>query len=51
MAAFVAPVHSESFGHVSVFAMGMELPVAGYNVGALEEILVSFARKPEAAVC
>jgi glycosyltransferase involved in cell wall biosynthesis len=39
MSAFVAPVHNESFGHVSVFAMGMELPVAGYNVGALEEML------------
>jgi glycosyltransferase involved in cell wall biosynthesis len=39
MSAFVAPVHSESFGQVSVFAMGMELPVAGYRVGALEEIV------------
>jgi len=39
MALFVAPVHSESFGQVSVFAMGMELPVAGYDVGALGEIL------------
>jgi glycosyltransferase involved in cell wall biosynthesis len=39
MTAFVAPVHTESFGHVSVFAMGMELPVAGYDVGALAEIL------------
>jgi glycosyltransferase involved in cell wall biosynthesis len=39
MALFVAPVHTESFGQVSVFAMGMELPVAGYQVGALEEIL------------
>jgi glycosyltransferase involved in cell wall biosynthesis len=39
MSAFVAPVHKEGFGQVSVFAMGMELPVAGYRVGALEEIV------------
>ena len=39
MNVFVAPVHNESFGHVSVLAMGMELPVAGYDVGALGEIL------------
>ena len=39
MAAFAAPVHNESFGHVSVLAMGMELPVAGYDVGALGEIV------------
>jgi glycosyltransferase involved in cell wall biosynthesis len=39
MTAFVAPVHTESFGQVSVFAMGMELPVAAYDVGALGEIL------------
>jgi glycosyltransferase involved in cell wall biosynthesis len=38
MSVFVAPVHTESFGQVSVFAMGMGLPVAGYQVGALEEI-------------
>jgi glycosyltransferase involved in cell wall biosynthesis len=36
---FVAPVHNESFGHVSVLAMGMGVPVAGYDVGALGEIL------------
>lgn len=41
MSVFVAPVHTESFGQVSPFAMGMELPVAGYDVGALEEILGS----------
>ena len=41
MSVFVAPVHRESFGQVSVFAMGCELPVAGYMVGALEEILGS----------
>lgn len=39
MSIFVAPVHSESFGQVSPFAMGMGLPVAGYAVGALEEII------------
>jgi glycosyltransferase involved in cell wall biosynthesis len=38
MSVFVAPVHTESFGQVSVFAMGMALPVAGYQVGALDEI-------------
>ncbi len=36
---FVAPVRKESFGQVSPFAMGMKLPVAGYDVGALSEIL------------
>ncbi len=36
---FVAPVWKESFGQVSPFAMGMEIPVAGYNVGALSEML------------
>jgi len=36
---FVAPVVRESFGQVSPFAMGMEIPVVGYNVGALKEIL------------
>ena len=36
---FVAPVKKESFGQVSPFAMGMELPVAGYDIGALPEIL------------
>ena len=39
MAVFLAPVHSESFGQVSVFAMGMGLPVVGYDAGALKEIL------------
>ena len=38
MSLFVAPVHSESFGQVSPFAMGMSLPVVGYRTGALEEI-------------
>ncbi len=39
MSVFVAPVHTESFGQVSPFAMGMELPVAGYQAGALQEIV------------
>jgi glycosyltransferase involved in cell wall biosynthesis len=38
MSVFVAPVHTESFGQVSPFAMGMGIPVVGYDVGALEEI-------------
>lgn len=39
MSIFVAPVWNESFGQVSSFAMNMGIPVAGYNVGALYEIL------------
>ena len=39
MSLFVAPVWKESFGQVSPFAMNMELPVVGYNIGALEEII------------
>ena len=41
MSVFVTPVHNESFGQVTPFAMSMELPVAGYEVGALAEILGS----------
>ncbi len=36
---FVAPIVQESFGQVGPFAMSMGIPVVGYNVGALEEIL------------
>ncbi|NVO85920.1 glycosyltransferase family 4 protein [Hymenobacter terrestris] len=36
---FVAPVHKESFGQVTPFAMNMRIPVVGYDVGALGEIL------------
>lgn len=36
---FVAPVWRESFGQVTPFAMKKKLAVAGYNVGALSEIL------------
>ena len=39
MTIFVAPPHSESFGHVVPLAMNMEIPVAAYAVGALPEIL------------
>jgi glycosyltransferase involved in cell wall biosynthesis len=38
---FVAPVWSESFGQVLPFAMSMKIPVVGYNIGALPEILGS----------
>lgn len=37
----VAPVHDESFGQVTPFAMGMGIPVVGYDTGALSEILGS----------
>jgi glycosyltransferase involved in cell wall biosynthesis len=39
MSVFVAPPHSESFGHVVPLAMSMSIPVAAYAVGALPEIL------------
>lgn len=39
MSVFVAPVYKESFGQVSSFAMNMGIPVVGYKVGALEEII------------
>ena len=39
MSLFVAPVHRESFGQVGVFAMSMGLPVVGYDLPALREIL------------
>jgi len=38
---FIAPVHDESFGQVTPFAMGMGMSVAGYNTGAIGEILAS----------
>jgi glycosyltransferase involved in cell wall biosynthesis len=38
---FVAPIWKESFGQVSPFAMSMKIPVVGYNMGALSEILGS----------
>ena len=39
MAVFVAPVWKESFGQVSPFAMNMGIPVCGYDVGAIGEIV------------
>jgi len=36
---FVAPVHTESFGHVVPLAMGVGIPVVAWNTGALQEIL------------
>lgn len=46
---FVAPVWKESFGQVSPFAMSMGMPVAGYNIGALNEIIAnsSLLAKPD----
>lgn len=37
----VAPVHDESFGQVTPFAMSMGLPVVGFDTGAMGEILGS----------
>jgi glycosyltransferase involved in cell wall biosynthesis/SAM-dependent methyltransferase len=39
MSLFVAPVWKESFGQVSPFAMSMKVPVIGYDVGAIPEII------------
>jgi len=39
MSIFIAPVYWESFGQVSPFAMSMGLPVVGYDVGAIHEIV------------
>ena len=39
MSLFGAPIWKESFGQVGPFAMSMGIPVVGYNVGALAEIL------------
>jgi glycosyltransferase involved in cell wall biosynthesis len=39
MTIFVAPVWKESFGQVSSFAMSMGIPITGYNVGGLAEIV------------
>jgi glycosyltransferase involved in cell wall biosynthesis len=36
---FVAPVWKESFGQVASFAMSMGLPVVGYDIGAISEII------------
>lgn len=39
MSVFVAPVWKESFGQVSSFAMCMGIPVVGYKVGGIEEVV------------
>src|SRR5206468_992888 len=39
MSVFVAPVWKESFGQVVPFAMNMGVPVVGYAVGALPELI------------
>ncbi|MGG2024156.1 glycosyltransferase family 4 protein [Pseudomonas sp. S8] len=39
MKLFVAPVWKESFGQVSPFAMRMHVPVVGYDIGAIGEIV------------
>ncbi|WP_197426589.1 MULTISPECIES: methyltransferase domain-containing protein [Hyphomicrobiales] len=51
---FVAPVWKESFGQVSPFAMAKGLAVAGYDVGALSEIIGrsdSFATELQDTAC
>jgi glycosyltransferase involved in cell wall biosynthesis len=39
MSLFIAPVWQESFGQVTPFAMNMGIPVVGYAVGAIGEII------------
>ncbi len=39
MSMFVAPIWKESFGQVAPFAMSMKVPVVGYDVGAIGEII------------
>ena len=39
MSVFIAPVWKESFGQVSPFAMNMRVPVCGYDIGAISEII------------
>lgn len=39
MSVFIAPVWKESFGQVSPFAMNMQVPVIGYDIGAIGEIV------------
>lgn len=36
---FLAPVHTESYGLVVPYAMAKAIPVCGYRVGALEELI------------
>jgi glycosyltransferase involved in cell wall biosynthesis len=39
MSVFIAPVWKESFGQVSAFAMNMRVPVIGFDIGAIGEIV------------
>jgi glycosyltransferase involved in cell wall biosynthesis len=41
MSVFIAPVWKESFGQVSPFAMNMRVPVCGYDIGAISEIVAN----------
>ncbi|MGJ7485912.1 methyltransferase domain-containing protein [Variovorax sp. LT2P21] len=41
MSVFVAPIWKESFGQVAPFAMSMKVPVVGYDVGAIGEIIAN----------
>ncbi len=49
MSVFVAPVWKESFGQVSAFAMNMRVPVIGYDIGAIREIVGDLALVAEPA--
>lgn len=51
MSLFCAPVHTETYGLVVPYAMAKGIPVCGYRVGALEELLGrsdSLVETPEA---
>ncbi len=39
MSVFIAPTWNESFGQVSSFAMNMRVPVIGYDIGGIHEIV------------
>lgn len=39
MSVFIAPVWKESFGQVSAFAMNMRIPVIGYDIDAVGEVV------------
>jgi len=39
MSVFLAPVWKESFGQVGPFAMSMEIPIVGFEVGGLPEMV------------
>ena len=53
MSLFLAPVHTESYGVVVPYALAKNIPIAGYRVGALSELLgddSTLADSPEALV-